>query len=114
MSRVRRWQKYFEDCRTAARSSQPFMVSGRLTRVLDPLGRSSAFQYDAADRVSQQILPSNGSEDSVVVYGYDAENVFITNWFQRMPWETFRQGWNAFIPRLINMRQRGLVALPMV
>ena len=33
MSRMRRWQKYFEDCKTASRGSQPFTVSGRLTRV---------------------------------------------------------------------------------
>jgi hypothetical protein len=48
----------------------------------------------------------------MVVYGYDAEYVYITNWYQRMPWPQFRRGWDAFIPRLINMRRRGLVALP--
>jgi len=48
----------------------------------------------------------------MVVYGYDEENVFITNWYQHMSWEVFRDGWDRFIPRLINMRGRGLVALP--
>jgi hypothetical protein len=48
----------------------------------------------------------------MVAYGYDAEHVYITNWYQRMNWEEFHRGWDAFVPRLINMRQHGLVALP--
>lgn len=48
----------------------------------------------------------------MVAYGYDAEHVFITNWYQRMTWSEFRWGWDAFVPRLINMRRHGLVAMP--
>jgi len=33
LSRIRRWQRYFDDCKAAARASQPFAVNGRLTRV---------------------------------------------------------------------------------
>ena len=33
MDRQQRWDRYFEDCKRALRMTQPFMVSGRLTRV---------------------------------------------------------------------------------
>ena len=33
VSRIRRWQRYFDDCKRRGRVSQPFTVSGRLTRV---------------------------------------------------------------------------------
>lgn len=44
----------------------------------------------------------------MVAYGYDAERVYLTNWGS-MTWDEFRKGWNGTIPRLIQMRNRGLV-----
>jgi hypothetical protein len=47
----------------------------------------------------------------MVAFGYDAEYVYLTNcgW---MTWDEFRAGWVAFVPRLIQMRGRGLAAVP--
>lgn len=45
----------------------------------------------------------------MVAYGYDAESVYLTN-CGAMSWDEFRRGWGSFVPRLIWMRQRGLVA----
>jgi hypothetical protein len=47
----------------------------------------------------------------MVAYGFDRENVHLTNW-GRMSWAEFHAGWNAFIPRLISMRRKGLVLSP--
>jgi hypothetical protein len=45
----------------------------------------------------------------MVAYACDQDNVFLTNW-GAMAWADFRRGWNAFVPRLIQMRNCGLVA----
>src|SRR5262245_30598921 len=39
----------------------------------------------------------------------DAGGVYLTN-KGKMSWDEFRRGWAALVPRLINMRWRGLVA----
>ena len=46
----------------------------------------------------------------MVAYGCDAGHVYLTNW-GKMTWPDFRAGWDAFVPRLIGMRRRGLTAL---
>jgi hypothetical protein len=46
----------------------------------------------------------------MVAHGYDRDNIYLTNWGQ-MSWDEFRGGWKAFVPRLIGMRLRGLVAV---
>jgi hypothetical protein len=43
----------------------------------------------------------------MVAYGYDDENVYLTN-CGTMTWPEFRAGWDALVPRLIQMRRRGL------
>ena len=43
----------------------------------------------------------------MVAYGYDDENVYLTN-CGTMTWLEFRAGWDALVPRLIQMRRRGL------
>jgi hypothetical protein len=45
----------------------------------------------------------------MVAYGYDDEYVYLTN-SDKMTWDEFRRGWNGWIPALIGMRKRGLVA----
>jgi hypothetical protein len=45
----------------------------------------------------------------MVAYGYDDEQVFLTNWGgATMTWEEFRAGWKAMVPWLINMRRKGI------
>ena len=46
----------------------------------------------------------------MVAYGFDPENVYLTN-HGPMPWDEFRRGWAGFVPRLIGMRGKGLVAV---
>jgi RHS repeat-associated protein len=48
---ARQWEYHYEDSR------------GRLTRIVDPLGDSTKFQYDEADRLQWQVLP--GGTDTV-------------------------------------------------
>jgi hypothetical protein len=45
----------------------------------------------------------------MVAYACDAGGVHLTNW-GKMSWEEFRRGWGALVPRLIDMRRRGLAA----
>ncbi len=44
----------------------------------------------------------------MVAYGFDDEHVYLTNW-GRMKWDEFRVGWGSIVPRLIHMRERGLI-----
>lgn len=44
----------------------------------------------------------------MVAYGFDENHVYLTNG-GKITWDEFRAGWNGFVPRLIQMRQRGLV-----
>jgi len=51
----------------------------------------------------------------MVAYGYDANQIFLTNWCgPGMPWPEFRRRWGAIVPRLISMRNRGLVAVDQI
>jgi hypothetical protein len=45
----------------------------------------------------------------MVAYGFDADYVYLTN-HGSMTWDEFRRGWASFVPRLISMRGKGLVA----
>lgn len=47
----------------------------------------------------------------VVAYGFDEEHIYLTNW-GKMTWGEFRLGWNGLVPRLIGMRNKGLVSCP--
>jgi hypothetical protein len=44
----------------------------------------------------------------MVAYGFDGDHVYLTN-HGKMTWEEFRRNWNGLVPRLIRMRNRGLV-----
>jgi hypothetical protein len=51
----------------------------------------------------------------MVAYGYDANQIFLTNWSGcGMPWPEFRRRWAAIVPRFISMRNRGLVAVDQI
>jgi hypothetical protein len=45
-----------------------------------------------------------------VAYGFDAEHIYLTN-YGRMPWDDFCRAWMHFVPRLIDMHGKGLVAV---
>jgi hypothetical protein len=44
----------------------------------------------------------------MVAYGFDDEHIYLTNW-GKMKWDEFRAGWQSIVPRLIQMRESGLV-----
>ena len=83
MSRLQRWHKYFEDCKAAARGSQPFTVSGRLTRVAGlvmeavglklPVGNSCFIVTPSGQRVVAEVVGLSGERlflmPSTDVYG---------------------------------------------
>lgn len=45
----------------------------------------------------------------MVAYGFDGDRIYLTNhgW---MTWDEFRRGWAGIVPRLIDMRGKGLVS----
>jgi hypothetical protein len=45
-----------------------------------------------------------------VAYGFDGEHIYLTN-YGRMTWDDFRRAWMSFVPRLIDMHGKGLVAV---
>jgi hypothetical protein len=45
----------------------------------------------------------------MVAYGFDDENVYLSN-HGCLTWDEFRGGWHGFVPWLIRMGNRGLVA----
>ncbi|HEX3148303.1 MAG TPA: hypothetical protein VHR66_09485 [Gemmataceae bacterium] len=49
----------------------------------------------------------------MVAYGFDDQQIFLSNYHApAMPWDEFRKAWNGLVPRLISMRNQGLVARP--
>lgn len=47
----------------------------------------------------------------MLAYGFDDRQIFLTNWSSpAMPWDEFRRWWRAIVPRMISMRNIGLVA----
>jgi hypothetical protein len=47
----------------------------------------------------------------MVAYGFDDRQIFLSNCGSPgMPWDEFRRAWNGLVPRLISMRNTGLVA----
>jgi RHS repeat-associated protein len=51
-------------------------ANGNPTRVVDPLGRATSQRYDAADRLTQQFLPSptQGETQPTTTYAYDGRD----------------------------------------
>ena len=78
-----RWDRYLEDCMRALRVTQPFMVSGRLTRVAGlvmeavglklPVGNSCYVMTPSGQRVDAEVVGFNGERlflmPSTDVYG---------------------------------------------
>ena len=75
MSSVRRWQKYFEDCKTASRSSQPFTISGRLTRVAGLVMEAVGLKLPVGNGC--YILTPSGQRVDAEVVGFSGERLFL-------------------------------------
>jgi hypothetical protein len=46
----------------------------------------------------------------MVAYGFDDRQVFVSNYHApAMPWDEFRRAWSGLVPRLISMRNTGLM-----
>lgn len=45
----------------------------------------------------------------MVAYGFDDRHIYLSNW-GRMEWDLFRERWQGFVPKLIQMDNRGLAA----
>ncbi len=83
MDYAQRWEQYLEDCKRAMRLTQPFMVSGRLTRVAGlvmeavglklPVGNSCYVMTPGGQRVDAEVVGFNGERlflmPSTDVYG---------------------------------------------
>jgi len=75
MSRIRRWQKYFEDCKTAVRASQPFTVSGRLTRVAGLVMEAVGLKLPVGN--SCFVLTPGGERVDAEVVGFSGDRLFL-------------------------------------
>ncbi len=75
MSRLRRWQKYFEDSRTAVRGSQPFTVSGRLTRVAGLVMEAVGLKLPVGN--SCFVLTPGGQRVDAEVVGFSGDRLFL-------------------------------------
>jgi flagellum-specific ATP synthase len=75
MSQVRRWQRYFEDCRTALRASQPFAVSGRLTRVAGLVMEAVGLKLPVGNGC--YVLTPSGQRVDAEVVGFSGEKLFL-------------------------------------
>jgi len=75
MSRLRRWQKYFEDTRTAVRASQPLTVSGRLTRVAGLVMEAVGLKLPVGN--SCFVLTPSGQRVDAEVVGFSGDRLFL-------------------------------------
>ena len=47
----------------------------------------------------------------MVAYGFDDKQIYLSNYHDAgMPWDEFRRAWGGLVPRLVSMRNKGLVA----
>src|SRR5689334_3848122 len=75
VSKIRRWHRYFEDCKTAARGSQPFTVSGRLTRVAGLVMEAVGLKLPVGN--SCYIVTPSGQQVDAEVVGFSGERLFL-------------------------------------
>ena len=75
MSRIRRWHRYFEDCKTAARASQPFTVSGRLTRVAGLVMEAVGLKLAVGN--SCFVSTPSGQRVDAEVVGFSGDRLFL-------------------------------------
>lgn len=75
MSRLRRWQKYFEDCHSASASVPPWTVSGRLTRVAGLMMEAVGVKVPVGN-TCHVVAPTGQRVDAEVV-GFSGERLYL-------------------------------------
>ena len=75
MSRTRRWHRYFEDCKAAVRGSQPFTVSGRLTRVAGLVMEAVGLKLAVGS--SCFVMTPSGQRVDAEVVGFSGDRLFL-------------------------------------
>ena len=75
MSRIRRWHRYFEDCKAAIRGSQPFTVSGRLTRVAGLVMEAVGLKLAVGS--SCFVMTPSGQRVDAEVVGFSGDRLFL-------------------------------------
>jgi flagellum-specific ATP synthase len=75
VSRVRRWQKYFEDCGSALRAAEPLTVSGRLTRVAGLVMEAVGLKLPVGN--SCYVLTPSGQRVDAEVVGFAGDRLFL-------------------------------------
>ena len=75
MSRTRRWHRYFEDCKAAIRGSQPFTVSGRLTRVAGLVMEAVGLKLAVGS--SCFVMTPSGQRVDAEVVGFSGDRLFL-------------------------------------
>jgi flagellum-specific ATP synthase len=75
MTGIHRWHRYFEDCKVAARGSQPFAVSGRLTRVAGLVMEAVGLKLPVGN--SCYVLTPSGQRVDAEVVGFSGERLFL-------------------------------------
>ncbi len=75
MSRLRRWQKYFEDCHSAVGMVPPWSMSGRLTRVAGLVMEAVGLKLPVGN--SCYVLAPSGQRVDAEVVGFSGDSIFL-------------------------------------
>jgi flagellum-specific ATP synthase len=75
VSRLRRWQKYFEDCHGAVAMVPPWSVSGRLTRVAGLVMEAVGLKLPVGN--SCYVIAPTGQRVDAEVVGFSGESIFL-------------------------------------
>ncbi|MCW5620534.1 MAG: flagellar protein export ATPase FliI [Burkholderiales bacterium] len=71
----RRWEKYLEDCRSAMRLTQPFRMSGRLTRVAGLVMEAVGLKLPVGNGC--YVLTPGGQRVDAEVVGFSGDRLFL-------------------------------------
>lgn len=75
MVRNETWHRYFDDCHKAVRATQPFMVSGRLTRVAGLVMEAVGLKLPVGN--SCFVLTPSGQRVDAEVVGFSGDRLFL-------------------------------------
>ena len=75
MSRLRRWQKFFQDCHSASSQVAPWTVSGRLTRVAGLVMEAVGLKLPVGN--SCFVIAPTGQRVDAEVVGFSGDRLFL-------------------------------------
>lgn len=75
MSRIRRWQKYFQDCHAATANVAPWTVSGRLTRVAGLVMEAVGLKLPVGN--SCYVIAPSGQRVDAEVVGFSGDRLYL-------------------------------------